>query len=94
MDPVSVKVVPSTLCGTLTGQHSEHRHRHRHCHRHRHRNRYCHRYIDNNTNPPPVILAVKDQSQPGAKLIFNHASGSAKWRVRVSSLYRLSSRLS
>ena len=88
MDPVSVKVVPSTLCGTLTGQHSEHRHRHRH------RHRYCHRYIDNNTNPPPVILAVKDQSQPGAKLIFNHASGSAKWRVRVSSLYRLSYRLS
>ena len=31
-----------------------------------------------------VILTVKDQSQPGAKLIFNHASGSAKWRVRVS----------
>ena len=23
MDAVSVKVVPSTLCGTLTGQHSE-----------------------------------------------------------------------
>merc|ERR1712217_589599 len=23
-------------------------------------------------------------SQPGAKLIFNHASGSAKWRVRVT----------
>ena len=41
-------------------------------------------YIDSNANPPPVILTVKDQSQPGAKLIFNHASGSAKWRVRVS----------
>jgi len=52
MDAVSVKVVPSTLCGTLTGQH--------------------------------MILTVKDQSQPGAKLIFNHASGSAKWRVRVT----------
>ena len=25
MDAVSTKVVPSTLCGTLTGQHSEHR---------------------------------------------------------------------
>ena len=36
MDAVSTKVVPSTLCGTLTGQHSEHRHhRHRrHCHCH------------------------------------------------------------
>jgi len=52
MDAVSTKVVPSTLCGTLTGQH--------------------------------MILTVKDQSQPGAKLIFNHASGSAKWRVRVT----------
>ena len=31
-----------------------------------------------------MILSVKDQSQPGAKLIFNHASGSAKWRVRVT----------
>ena len=37
-----------------------------------------------NTNDlSPVILTVKDQAQPGAKLIFNHASGSAKWRVRV-----------
>merc|ERR1719264_1474831 len=52
MDAVSVKVVPSTLCGTLTDQH--------------------------------MILSVKDQSQPGAKLIFNHASGSAKWRARVT----------
>jgi len=51
MDAVSVKVVPMTLCGTLSGQH--------------------------------MILTVKDQAQPGAKLVFNHESGTAKWRVRV-----------
>ena len=78
MDAVSVKVVPSTLCGTLTGQHSE-----QHLVELLKKNGFiCNQWAHHLYSS--VILTVKDQSQPGAKLIFNHASGSAKWRVRVS----------